>query len=105
MKYLIGTIVFCISIIFVFLFFRDIYDFSYIKECFMASQSNPTFFSKNIVLFYIYGLVIFVSALLYCVMFALYIFRHNNFYFKYMLICFSVIIILVLYQTISVYQS
>ena len=105
MKYLIGTVVFCISIIFVFVFFRDIYDILYIKESFMVSQSNPTFFSKNIVLFYLYGLVIFVSALLCCVMFTLYILRHNNIYFKYMLICFSVIIILIIYQTILLYQS
>lgn len=102
MKKIIGLIIFCMSLILVILFVRDIYDFEYVYENFLASQSNPTFFSKRIELFYIYGLFIFICSLICCYCYILYIIKKKKAYFRYIIICFFVEIVIILYQTISV---
>lgn len=102
MKKIIGLIIFPISLVLLILFFRDIYDFEYMYENFLASQSNPTFFSKRIELFYIYGLLIFTCSLASCSCFILYIIKKKEFYFRYIIVFFLIEIIVILYQAISV---
>lgn len=101
MKLILSAIIFCLSIIFLFLFYEDVFNFQYIRESYLAVQSQSNFFTQSYRLFYGLNVTVFLLSFFCSLSFILFICTSKKIFYRGMIYSFAFIVLIFLIRNIN----